>query len=72
MPRTCVINSKGCYEKLLAIFRPFSCFLQFLLIFSVAKENMSVLRITVRIMPKLTVIRINYSLTEQTPLFRTD
>jgi hypothetical protein len=46
-------------------------FLQFWLIFYVAQEKLSVIRITVRIMPKITVIRLNYSLTEQTPLLRT-
>jgi hypothetical protein len=57
-PRTCVIYSKGCYKELLSIFRAFRFFFQFWLIFYVAKEKMSVIQITDRIMPKLTVIRI--------------
>jgi hypothetical protein len=46
-------------KGLFGFFLLFGLFLQFLLIFYVAQEKLSVIRLTVRIMPKLTVIRIN-------------
>jgi hypothetical protein len=55
-------------KGLLGFFLLFGFFLQFWLIFSVAQEKLSVIWLTVRIMPKLTVIRIKIYLTEQTPL----
>jgi hypothetical protein len=45
---------KGTFD----IFCTFQIFLQFRLNFFVAQEKLSVIRLTVRMMPKLTVIRI--------------